>query len=150
MDLKRIATIIGVALISYFGFYITVFVYNFIAILFTTPENQYRVLAIFTAIIVTTIYALKTRVSYSPLLQPVRIRRSCGLIVYYMVPEAGVEPAPPHRLAWRGALPQHILSYSDIRKGVRPALRCRVRANAFKLGGRENLSDGASGDQPDQ
>ena len=117
-------------------------------------------------------------VSYSPLLQPVRIRRSCGLIVYYMVPEeeqqnecaltfiksrskrydvcsdvvreAGVEPAPPHRLAWRGALPQHILSYSDIRKGVRPALRCRVRANAFKLGGRENLSDGASGDQPDQ
>ena len=32
-----------------------------IAILFTTPENQYRVLAIFTAIIVTTIYALKTR-----------------------------------------------------------------------------------------
>ena len=50
----------------------------------------------------------------------------------------------------RGALPQHILSYSDIRKGVRPALRCRVRANAFKLGGRENLSDGASGDQPDQ
>lgn len=61
MDLKRIATIIGVALISYFGFYITVFVYNFIAILFTTPENQYRVLAIFTAIIVTTIYALKTR-----------------------------------------------------------------------------------------
>ena len=60
------------------------------------------------------------------------------------------EPAPPHRLAWRGALPQHILSYSDIRKGVRPALRCRVRANAFKLGGRENLSDGASGDQPDQ
>lgn len=85
-------------------------------------------------------------VSYSPLLQPVRIRRSCGLIVYYMVPEAGVEPAPPHRLAWRGALPQHILSYSDIRKGVRPALRCRVRANAFKLGGRENLSDGASGD----
>ena len=89
-------------------------------------------------------------VSYSPLLQPVRIRRSCGLIVYYMVPEAGVEPAPPHRLAWRGALPQHILSYSDIRKGVRPALRCRVSANAFKLGGRENLSDGASGDQPDQ
>ena len=61
MDLKRIATIIGVALISYFGFYITVFVYNFIAILFTTPEYQYRVLAIFTAIIVTTIYALKTR-----------------------------------------------------------------------------------------
>ena len=55
MDLKRIATIIGVALISYFGFYITVFVYNFIAILYTTPENQYRVLAIFTAIIVTTI-----------------------------------------------------------------------------------------------
>ena len=48
-------------MISYFGFYITVFVYNFIAILFTTPENQYRVLAIFTAIIVTTIYALKTR-----------------------------------------------------------------------------------------
>ena len=67
-----------------------------------------------------------------------------------MVREAGVEPAPPHRLAWRGALPQHILSYSDIRKGVRPALRCRVRANAFKLGGRENLSDGASGGQPDQ
>ena len=63
MDLKRIATIIGVALISYFGFYITVFVYNFIAILFTTPENQYRVLAIFTAIIVTTIYALKEEIA---------------------------------------------------------------------------------------
>lgn len=140
-------------------------------------------------------------VSYSPWLQPVRIRRSCGLLLYYipfrkvphpapdigrkrvirtaptpkraengavrealavpaaaqhritsfcMVPEAGVEPAPPHRLAWRGALPQHILSYSDIKKGVRPALRCRVRANAFKLGGRESLSDDASGDRPDQ
>lgn len=38
-------------------------------------------------------------VSYSPWLQPVPIRRSYGLIVYYMVPEAGVEPAPPHRLA---------------------------------------------------
>lgn len=39
MDLKRIATIIGVALISYFGFYITVFVYNFIAILFASVDK---------------------------------------------------------------------------------------------------------------
>lgn len=61
MDFKRIATIIGVALISYFGFYITVFVYNLIAILFTTPENQYKILATFTAIIITTIYAIKSR-----------------------------------------------------------------------------------------
>lgn len=63
MDFKRIATIIGVALISYFGFYITVFVYNLIAILFTTPENQYKVLATFTAIIITTIYAIKSAAS---------------------------------------------------------------------------------------
>ena len=61
MDFKRIATIIGVAVLSYLGFYIAVFVYNLIAILFTTPENQYRILGLFTAIIATTIYIIKTR-----------------------------------------------------------------------------------------
>lgn len=61
MDFKRIATIIGVALISYFGFYLALFAYNFIAMIFSTPGNEYKTMAILTAIIATTIYTVKTR-----------------------------------------------------------------------------------------
>lgn len=61
MDFKRIATIIGVAVISYFGFYLVLFAYNFIAMLFSTPGNEYRTMAILTAIIVAIIYTVRTR-----------------------------------------------------------------------------------------
>ena len=61
MDFKSIETIIGVAVISYFGFYLVLFAYNFIAMIFSTPGNEYKTMAILTAIIVTVVYTVKTR-----------------------------------------------------------------------------------------
>lgn len=61
MDFKRIATIIGVAVISYFGFYLALFAYNFIAMIFSAPGNEYKTMAVLTAIIVTIVYIVKTR-----------------------------------------------------------------------------------------
>lgn len=61
MNFKRIATIIGVAVISYFGFYLVLFAYNFIAMIFSTPGNEYKTMAVLTAIIVTVVYTVKTR-----------------------------------------------------------------------------------------
>ena len=61
MDFKRIATIIGVAIISYFGFYLVLFAYNFIAMIFSTPGNEYKTMAFLTAIILNVVYTVKTR-----------------------------------------------------------------------------------------
>ena len=61
MDFKRIATIIGVAVIGYVGFYIAEFLYNLIIILFVGSENTENSMAILTGIIVAIIYTVKTR-----------------------------------------------------------------------------------------
>ena len=61
MDFKRIATIIGVAVIGYVGFYIAEFLYNLIIILFVGSKNTENRMAILTGIIVAIIYTVKTR-----------------------------------------------------------------------------------------
>ena len=61
MDFKRIATIIGVAAIGYFGFYIIDLIYNVFVFLFIGGTNAKNGMAILTAIIAATIYTVKTR-----------------------------------------------------------------------------------------
>lgn len=61
MDFKRIATIIGVAVIGYFGFYIIDLIYNVFVFLFVGGTDAKNGMAILTAIIAATIYTVKTR-----------------------------------------------------------------------------------------
>lgn len=61
MNFKRIATIIGVAVIGYLGFYIVDFLYNLFVFLFIGSGNEKNGMAILTAIIAATIYTVKTR-----------------------------------------------------------------------------------------
>lgn len=58
---KKIATVLGVAVIGYFGFYLLVIAYNVIAFLFCTPNNEHQVMATITAIIAVVIYLVKSR-----------------------------------------------------------------------------------------
>lgn len=60
MDFKRIATIIGVAVIGYFGFYIIDLIYNVFVFLFIGGTDAKNGMAILTAIIAATIYTVKT------------------------------------------------------------------------------------------
>lgn len=61
MNFKRIATIIGVAVIGYLGFYIVDFLYNLFVFLFIGSGYEKNGMAILTAIIAATIYTVKTR-----------------------------------------------------------------------------------------
>lgn len=61
MDFKRIATIIGVAVIGYFGFYAAYILYNIIVFFFAGPENEQSTMATITAIVVAIIYTVRTR-----------------------------------------------------------------------------------------
>ncbi|WP_294803699.1 hypothetical protein [uncultured Gemmiger sp.] len=61
MNFKRIATIVGVAVIGYFGFYIVDLLYNLFVFLFIGGGNEKNGMAILTAIIAATIYTVKTR-----------------------------------------------------------------------------------------
>lgn len=61
MNFKRIATIIGVAVIGYLGFYIVDLLYNLFVFLFIGGDNEKNGMAILTAIIAATIYTIKTR-----------------------------------------------------------------------------------------
>ena len=61
MDFKRIATIIGVAVIGYFGFYIIDLIYNVFVFLFVGGTDAKNGMAILTAIIAATIYTEKPR-----------------------------------------------------------------------------------------
>ena len=61
MDIfKKIATILGVAVIGYFGFYFVCVFYNMIAFLFGGIDSQ-NTMAILTAIIAMVIYLIKSR-----------------------------------------------------------------------------------------
>lgn len=61
MDIfKKIATILGVAVIGYFGFYFVCVFYNMIAFLFGGKDSQ-NTMAILTAIIAMVIYLIKSR-----------------------------------------------------------------------------------------
>lgn len=61
MNFKRIATIIGVAVIGYLGFYIVDLLYNLFVFLFIGSGNEKNGMAILTAIIAAIIYTVKTR-----------------------------------------------------------------------------------------
>ena len=61
MNLKRLATIIGVAVIGYLGYYAAYMIYNIIVFLFAGPDNEQATMALITAIVVAAIYAIKTR-----------------------------------------------------------------------------------------
>ena len=61
MDIfKKIATILGVAVIGYFGFYFVCVFYNMIAFLFGGKDSP-NTMAILTAIIAMVIYLIKSR-----------------------------------------------------------------------------------------
>lgn len=57
---KKIATVLGVAVIGYFGFYFVYAFYNIVAFLFGGKDSQ-NTMAIFTAMIAVVIYLVKTR-----------------------------------------------------------------------------------------
>lgn len=57
---KKIATVLGVAVIGYFGFYFVCVFYNMVAFLFGGKDSQ-NTMAIFTAIIAVIIYLVKSR-----------------------------------------------------------------------------------------
>lgn len=61
MDVKRLATIIGVAVIGFIGYYAAYIIYNILQFLFAGPNNGQTTLAIITAIVVAIIYTVKTR-----------------------------------------------------------------------------------------
>ena len=61
MDFKRIATIIGVAVAGYIGFYIVYYIYNILEWLLASGRGDQMPLAIFTAIVVAVVYTIKTR-----------------------------------------------------------------------------------------
>lgn len=61
MDFKRIATIIGVAVMGYFAFYIVDLIYNVFVFLFIGGNDAKNGMAILTAIIAATIYTVRTR-----------------------------------------------------------------------------------------
>lgn len=61
MDIfKKIATVLGVAVIGYFGFYFVYAIYNMAAILFGGKDSQ-NTMAILTAIIAVVVYLIKSR-----------------------------------------------------------------------------------------
>ena len=63
MDIfKKIATILGVAVIGYFGFYFVCVFYNIIAFLFGGKDSQ-NTMAILTAIIAMVIYLINPAAS---------------------------------------------------------------------------------------
>ena len=61
MDFKRIATIIGVAVIGYIGYYLFYYIYNVLEFLLAGGRSGQTPLALLTAIVVAVIYILKTR-----------------------------------------------------------------------------------------
>lgn len=61
MNFKRIATIIGVAVIGYFGYYVAYIIYNLLVFLFAGPQNEQSTMALITAIIAAIVYTIKTR-----------------------------------------------------------------------------------------
>lgn len=61
MDFKRIATIIGVAVIGYIGYYIVYYIYNILEWLLAGGRGEQTPLAILTAVVVAIIYTVKTR-----------------------------------------------------------------------------------------
>ena len=61
MDIfKKIATVLGVAVIGYFGFYFVCVFYNMIAFLFGGKDSQ-NTMAILTTILAMVIYLIKSR-----------------------------------------------------------------------------------------
>lgn len=61
MDFKRIATILGVAVMGYVGYYIFYYIYNILEWLLSNGDGNQTGMAILTAIITATIYTVRTR-----------------------------------------------------------------------------------------
>lgn len=61
MDFKRIATIIGVAVAGYIGFYVVYYIYNILEWLLAGGQGGQMPLAFFTAIVAAVMYIIKTR-----------------------------------------------------------------------------------------
>ena len=61
MDFKRIATIIGVAVMGFIGYYLVYYIYNILEWLLAGGRCGQIPLAILTAAIVAIIYTIKTR-----------------------------------------------------------------------------------------
>lgn len=61
MDFKRIATIIGVAVTGYIGFYVVYYIYNILEWLLAGGQGGQMPLAFFTAIVAAVVYIMKTR-----------------------------------------------------------------------------------------
>ncbi len=61
MDFKRIATIIGVAVAGYIGFYVIYYIYNILEWLLAGGQGGQMPLAFFTAIVAAVVYIMKTR-----------------------------------------------------------------------------------------
>lgn len=61
MDFKHIATIIGVAVAGYIGFYVIYYIYNILEWLLAGGQGGQMPLAFFTAIVAAVVYIMKTR-----------------------------------------------------------------------------------------
>lgn len=61
MDVKRLATIIGVGVIGFIGYYIVYYAYNLLEWLIADGNGSQTPLAILTATVVAIIYTVKTR-----------------------------------------------------------------------------------------
>lgn len=61
MDFKRIATIIGVAVMGYIGYYLFYYIYNILEYLLVGGRSGQTPLALLTAIAAAIIYVIKTR-----------------------------------------------------------------------------------------
>ena len=61
MDVKRLATIIGVGVIGFIGYYIAYYAYNLLEWLIADGIGSQTPLAILTATVVAIIYTIKTR-----------------------------------------------------------------------------------------
>ena len=61
MDVKRLATIIGVGVIGFIGYYIVYYAYNLLEWLIADDNGSQTPLAILTATVVAIIYTIKTR-----------------------------------------------------------------------------------------
>ncbi len=58
---KRIATILGVAVMGFVGYYVFYLIYNVLQFLLTGPKTGQTGIALLAGIIVAIIYAIKTR-----------------------------------------------------------------------------------------
>lgn len=61
MDVKRLATIIGVGVIGFIGYYIVYYAYNLLEWLIADGNGSQTPLAILTSTVVAIIYTVKTR-----------------------------------------------------------------------------------------